>query len=79
MSRLLESSEAYRKNLLTKNTYDSNGEYNTNHPNALSDGDEFGKGENNGSVGGATDIAKRSELLSKSIYNSNKEYNIERA
>ena len=79
MSRLLENSEGYRKNLLTKNTFDKNGEYNTNHKNALSDGDEFGKGENNGQVGGATDIVKRKELLTKSIYSSNKEYNINNA
>lgn len=77
MSRLSENSKVYRETLLSKNAYNNNSEYNVGHKNALSDGDEHGRGEKAGSIGTSTDIAKRTELLSKNMYNKNKPYNID--
>lgn len=77
MSRLLDNSKPFRDQLLSKNTFGNNSEYNTSHANAQSDGDEHGKGEKNGQVGSATDIAKKNELLSKNLYGKNKPYNID--
>jgi hypothetical protein len=41
---------------------------------ALSDGDEFGKGELNGSVGSKTDINTRIEITNKNAYSTKKSY-----
>lgn len=75
MSRLEEISKQYRDSLLVKNIYGNNDGYTSSHPNALSDGDEHGKGEKSGSIGGATDIKTRSSLLVKNKYTSNNDYN----
>ena len=75
MSRLEDSSVVFRKNLIAKNEFDNNDQYTVGHPDALSTGDENGKGENNGDVGGATDIKMRKTLITKNRYNYNREYN----
>lgn len=75
MSRLLENSEQYREENLVRNSYDKNDSYEIGHENALSDGDELGKGELNGQVGSATDIKTRNSLMSKNLFNKNREYN----
>jgi len=74
MSRLEDISVPFRKSNIAKNGFDQNDEYNVGHPDALSTGDEFGKGELNGQVGGATDIKVRNSLLTKNKFNRNKEY-----
>jgi len=74
MSKLEDVSIPYRKILVAKNTYDNNDQYTVGHPDALSTGDENGKGEVNGEVGGATDIKVRKTLIAKNKYNNNKEY-----
>lgn len=48
MSRLEDVSVPFRKNLIAKNDYDNNDPYNAGNPDALSTGDEQGKGEVNG-------------------------------
>lgn len=78
MSRLLENSDEYRNKLISKNTFSSSSPYNFSHPNALSDGDEKGKGQTN-TIGGATDIKQRETLLTKSKYNSGNQYNVSNA
>lgn len=78
MSRLLKNSDQYRDPLIAKNVFSSNDEYNIGNSRALSDGDEFGKGETN-TIGSATDIAKRNELKAKNIYTKNNPYDIESA
>ncbi len=75
MSRLEKNSIEFRKKEISRNEFNSNKEYNLAHPNALSDGDEHGKGELQGSVGGETDIKKRKELKAKNLYKENHEYN----
>ncbi|MFW6219925.1 MAG: hypothetical protein ACOC33_03715 [bacterium] len=75
MSRLEESGEVYRKQQISKNIYDTNDDYNSGHPNAQSDGDAKGKGENNNQVGSSIDIQKRNELKTKNKFNTNNPYN----
>jgi hypothetical protein len=75
MSKLEDSSVAFRKTLIAKNDYTGNKPYVAGHPDALSTGDENGKGEVNGSVGGLTDIKTREALIAKNKYNSNRTYN----
>lgn len=76
MSRLLNNSENFRTSNIVRNIYDKEDNYNVSNTRAKSDGDEFGKGENNGSIGSVTDIAKRNELQTKNLYNKNNEYGI---
>ena len=71
----LENSQQYKECSVAKNDYNDNDQYFSGHKNALSDGDEWGKGENNGNIGGATDIKTRKTAISKNKYNSNNEYN----
>lgn len=75
MSKLEEVSEQYRKQQISRNSYDKNDEYVGTHDDALSDGDELGKGEKDGSVGSKTDIQKRKELKTKNKYSNNNPYN----
>lgn len=78
-SRLLENSGEYRESNLKWNDYKSTDTYTVGHANALSDGDEFGKGELNGNVGSATDIKRRVYLKKFNTYNSNNEYDASNA
>ncbi len=75
MSRLLDNSAQYRDALIVKNDYKPSDEYTSGHADALSDGDNKGMGEKNGSVGTITDIKTRETLLVKNKFNKNKEYN----
>jgi hypothetical protein len=62
---------------LVKNKFNKKNLYNSTNPDAISDGDENGKGpkDENGTVGSKTDILKRTENTGKNSYNSKKEYN----
>ena len=75
MRRLLENSGEFREKNIARNSYDNNDTYNVGHENALSSGDELGKGELNGSVGSVTDIKSRNTAKARNLYNSNNEYN----
>ena len=82
MSRLLKNSEGFRKREFARNTSTlstPDNEYNVGHPNAKSDGDEKGKGENNDSIGGLTDITKREQSATRNMYNNNRPYDASRA
>jgi hypothetical protein len=68
MSRLEIISKPFRDSAVVKNDYDKNDEYVQSHQDALSTGDELGKGENNGDVGGITDIKTRKSLMVKNKY-----------
>ena len=68
MSRLEDISLPFRECTIVKNDYSNNDIYSVGHPDALSTGDEQGKGEVNGSVGSATDIKTRSVLITKNKY-----------
>ena len=75
MSRLEDVSLPFRDQNVARNDYDNNDAYNGSHSNALSNGDEKGKGEVNGSVGGATDIKTREKELVKNKFTATKQYN----
>ena len=49
-------------------------EYSATNPNALSDGDEKGKGELNNSIGSSLDINTRIESVSRNKYGETKRY-----
>lgn len=74
MSRLEDISLPFRECTIAKNDYDKNDAYVAGHPDALSTGDELGKGEMNGEVGGTTDIKCRSSLIAKNKFNQNNCY-----
>jgi hypothetical protein len=70
-----------RLGLLAINTYNNGFQYGVNNPNALSDGDEKGRGENaSGQIGTKTDILGnsigpgRNDLLLKNKYDLSKTY-----
>jgi hypothetical protein len=75
MSKLEEISVTFRKTNVARNSYDNNTPYNVAHSNALSNGDEKGKGEVNNQVGGITDIKTREASIVRNKYNRNREYN----
>ena len=74
MSRLEVISLPFRKTEIARNDYNENDKYEVGHPDALSTGDEQGKGEVNGQVGGLTDIKTRDKLMTKNKFNKNREY-----
>ena len=63
-----------RTELLAKNAYSNGKGYSSGHPNALSDGDEKGKGENDKKIGSLTDINTRTESVSRNYYGENRRY-----
>lgn len=75
MSRLEDVSLQFRKTNVARNDFNNNDQYNVGHEDALSTGDEAGKGEVNGQVGSATDIKVRYKLMAKNKFNKNREYN----
>ena len=79
MSRLEEISTGFRENLLVKNDHKQDNQYSSEHPDALSNGDDYGKGEFNNQIGGITDIKMRETLLVKNKYKKNNEYNASNA
>lgn len=70
---LKQTGEVVRQQSLTFNTYtDTNGNrYSATHPNAQSDGDEYGRGDVSNSVGTKTDKIVKNSLL----YSSGNKYN----
>ena len=74
MSRLETESIPYRNANVVRNDYDGNDPYYSGHPDALSTGDEQGKGLCAGNVGGATDIVQRNCMQNKNMYGTNHEY-----
>jgi len=73
---LFAYSNAFRNRELVRNRYKSTDEYRAGHPDAKSDGDELGKGENNGSIGSATDIRERTVAEARNIFTKNNPYDI---
>ena len=85
---LSDISTKQREKLISRNTYKKVDGYNTNHPNAKSDGDPKGKGNakylsvyDNDNTGGSIDILGNGEPntgrignLKNNLYGSKKEY-----
>jgi len=66
--------EKERQAHLTRNSYVEKNGYGVTHENALSNGDEKGKGET-GTIGSSVDIQARVENLLRNPYSSNNQYN----
>jgi len=62
---LKQTAELEREKITRFNEYKDvdNLRYESTHPNALSDGDEYGKGENNGKVGGSIYQQQKQTLI----------------
>ena len=75
-SNLSRISGEFRNREIARNEYQDGDPYVTGHDNALSDGDEKGKGETS-TIGGKTDIQRRTWAAAKNKYNTNKQYNID--
>lgn len=73
MTELEKINQQQRDLLLPKNLYNEKNGYSQIHPNALSTGDEPGKGETD-TIGGKTDILTRVDNLKVNKYNTNKNY-----
>ena len=74
-SPLEQISQQYLNKELGLNRYSSENGYGVNNKDAISDGDEFGKGQSqDGSVGSKTDILTRNETVAKNRYNSDNGY-----
>jgi hypothetical protein len=77
-SNLSRTSGEFREREIARNEYQSGDPYESGHDNALSDGDEKGKGDT-GTVGSKTDITKRQTSIAKNKYSLNNPYNISNA
>jgi len=77
MSTNLEKiAEKQRKIALARNEYDNDGKYGSTNKNALSDGDNKGKGDVDGQVGSRTDINNRISITGKNEYGDNNGYGV---
>lgn len=72
--QLTKIAESQRNTLLAKNDYNTANEYSAVNKDALSDGDEKGKGELNGAIGSATDRAEKTKLVVKNTFTPDNEY-----
>lgn len=64
-----------KKKLTARNEYkEDSDEYNVTHPNAISDGDEKGKGLNGDNAGSSTDINQRKKQLVQNMFGENNPY-----
>ena len=61
---------------LSRNEYNLGDLYSSNNTGALSDGDERGKGENDGKIGSITDINLRNQNVVKNTYTNKNEYGV---
>lgn len=73
MSKIDEIGEKQRALNVSINRKNQSDEYDSGDSDALSDGDESGKGDT-GTVGGKTDIKKRNEATKINLFSSAKEY-----
>jgi len=71
---LLAYSTSFLNRETVRNRYKTTDEYRAGHPDAKSDGDELGKGENNGQIGGKTDIVQRKVSQARNFFTPNNPY-----
>lgn len=73
-AKLEKINEAYREQMLSRNIYSQDDPYDTANSRALSDGDQWGRGEYNNSIGTSVDITARNEMLKRNKYSADKPY-----
>lgn len=66
--------EKLRNETLARNSYTSNNFYSSVNKNALSDGDEKGKGELDGKIGSSVDIHNRIDNTGRNKFGENNKY-----
>jgi len=66
--------EKLRQEVISRNTYNGEKSYSSVNKNALSDGDEKGKGDVNGQVGSSVDIQNRIDNMGRNRYGVDNEY-----
>jgi hypothetical protein len=76
MSQLDKISEKFRTDSIARNSYTDKGGYSSMAPNAISDGDEKGKGENVGKIGSFSDIQNRTSSIARNTYNDKNGYGV---
>jgi hypothetical protein len=76
-SKLKAFADAERPQQIKYNIYSGSNAYGPNHKNALSDGDEKGRGLFNGSIGTRTDILTRNANMGSNIFNKNNVYRVD--
>lgn len=74
MSKLTDVAEQERQKNVSKNDYQDVDAYSAGHKDALSDGDNKGKGETT-TIGSKTDILSRNQQVSKNTYSDQNIYN----
>ena len=80
MSRLSDQGAILSTQQTVKNRYKQGNEYNVGNKDAISDGDNFGRGANaSGEVGTADDLKARKTQLTKNKYKEGNEYNLNNA
>jgi len=75
-TKLDELAEKARLEHIAKNSYKTGNEYNSANLNALSNGDEKGKGENNGQIGSSIDINERIKQTGQNTYKDSRKYGV---
>ena len=71
MATQLETlADKFRQESIARNIYTTKGIYDSNHKNAVSDGDEKGKAD----IGSSIDIQNRISNLTRNTYNENNGY-----
>ena len=77
MSQLDNISDKFRTDSIARNSYTNKSGYSSMVPNAVSDGDEKGKGENAvGKIGSYSDIQNRTSSIARNTYNDKNGYGI---
>lgn len=76
-TKLDEFSRPFFERNVARNKFSEIEQYSENHPDALSDGDELGKGEFNGSIGGRTDILTREKNTARNFYSPKNQYSLD--
>ncbi len=76
MSKLLEIAESRRRLAEGVNRYSARNPYTAGHPDALSDGDDRGRGYNKGQVGTASEQRKLQEWQRLNTYSPQRPYTI---
>jgi hypothetical protein len=66
--------EKLRQEVISRNVYNGDKSYSSVNKNALSDGDEKGKGDVNGQVGSSVDIQNRIDNMGRNRYGVDNEY-----
>ncbi len=78
MGKLLDFSEPFRRENISRSIYNANDRYQSGHTRAISDDKtpEWGKGRVDDRVGGSIDIQKRQQLKTKNDYTFDNQYGV---